>query len=209
MPSGYAAHCASWRGWRDEFSRSGTCHGVNLPLAGKGWSCRKHHSRLSAAVFTRVWNARYCPLDCLPDPARCGHATDLPMILHHTRPTPTPLRVLVVDDEPSIRTTVSMMLTLEGHQVQTAADGDDWPCGWPLSSCRMRTRTDLHMPRLDGLALLAAVRGNPALAHTRVILLTGESPAELAVRAGPQADAQLTKPFTRVQLLEALLPKSC
>ena len=33
--------------------------------------------------------------------------------------------VLVVDDEPSIRTTVSMMLTLEGHQVQTAADGDD------------------------------------------------------------------------------------
>ncbi|MBP6505350.1 MAG: response regulator [Rhodoferax sp.] len=130
------------------------------------------------------------------------------MILHHTRPTPMPLRVLVVDDEPSIRTTVSMMLTLEGHQVQTAADGDD---GLRLAAQQLPDviLTDLHMPRLDGLALLAAVRGNPALAHTRVILLTGESPAELAVRAGPQADAQLTKPFTRVQLLEALLPKSC
>lgn len=133
---------------------------------------------------------------------------NLSMNLRHNKAPQTSLRVLVVDDEPFIRTTVSMMLSLEGHQVETAADGED---GLRLAAGQLPDviLTDLHMQRLDGLALLAAVRANPALAHTRVVLLTGETAAELAARAGPRADAELTKPFTRAQLLAALRPGPC
>ena len=118
-----------------------------------------------------------------------------------------PLRVLVVDDEPSIRMAVSMMLTLEGHTVETAADGE--------TALRLAEQflpavilTDLHMLHMNGLALLAAVRGNPAMVNTRVVLVTGEESADTAAMAGPQVDARLTKPFTRVQLLAALEARS-
>ncbi len=115
----------------------------------------------------------------------------------------TPLRVLVVDDEPFIRTTVSMMISLEGHVVETAADGE---AGLRLAQQQLPDviLTDLHMPRMDGLALLAAVRNNPAMAHIRVIFLTGDTSTVGAATTGPRADAQLSKPFTRVQLLAAL-----
>jgi CheY-like chemotaxis protein len=113
------------------------------------------------------------------------------------------LRVMVVDDEPFIRTSVAMMLTLEGHCVETAADGE---AGLHLAQQQRPDviLTDLRMGRLDGLGLLAAVRSNPALAHTRVVLLTGEAAPAIAAAGAPQADARLTKPFTRAQLLMAL-----
>lgn len=115
----------------------------------------------------------------------------------------TPLRVLLVDDEPFIRTTVSMMLALEGHSVETAADGE---AGLRLAQQKLPDviLTDLHMPRMDGLALLAAIRGDPALLHTRVVLFTGENLSDVVATAHALADARLTKPFTRAQLLAAL-----
>ena len=118
-----------------------------------------------------------------------------------------PLRVLVVDDEPFIRMAVSMMLTLEGHTVETAADGE--------TALRLAEQflpavilTDLHMQRMNGLALLAAVRANPAMANTRVVLITGEYSSDTAATAGPKVDCRLTKPFTRAQLLDALKARS-
>ena len=118
---------------------------------------------------------------------------------------PSCLRVLVVDDEPFIRNTLSMLLTLEGHTVFCAADGI---AGLLLAQQQQPDviLTDRYMPQLDGDGLLAAVRGDAALAHTRVVLLTGD--VNTATHAGncvgPQPDALLTKPFTRAQLLEVL-----
>jgi len=117
----------------------------------------------------------------------------------------TALRVLVVDDELFIRTSVSMMLTLEGHKVTCAPDGDE-ALRLALQLRPDVILTDLHMAHLDGMGLLAAVRGNPLLADTRVVLLSGESPSERDAPSALQADARLTKPFTRAQLLAALGP---
>ena len=66
--------------------------------------------------------------------------------------------------------------------------------------------TDRYMPQLSGDGLLAAVRGDAALAHTRVVLLTGDvnSAAHARNGVGPQPDACLTKPCTRAQLLAVL-----
>lgn len=116
----------------------------------------------------------------------------------------TATRVLVVDDEPSIRTTVSLLLSLEGYEVEGAADGRAG-----LHSALERPPaiilTDVHMPHMDGHALLAAVRGSASLVGTRVVLLA-VPPDRSAVSAptGLAPDAWLSKPFTRVQLLDVL-----
>ena len=114
------------------------------------------------------------------------------------------MRILVVDDEPFIRMTVAMLLRLEGHEVSVAADG--------LEGLRAASDarpdvilTDLYMPGLDGRQLLAAVRADPALAHTHVVLLTGDTEAPpVDVEPGAVPDGLLTKPFQRDQLLSIL-----
>ena len=117
----------------------------------------------------------------------------------------TSKRVLIVDDEPFVRTTVSMLLRLEGFGVASAADGraglqaalDDPPD---------IILTDVNMPHMSGYQLLAAVRESVALRATRVVLLTGEAEALNASEPGALApDAFLVKPFTREQLLRVLL----
>jgi CheY-like chemotaxis protein len=115
------------------------------------------------------------------------------------------LHILVVDDEPFIRDTLSMLLSLEGHTVVSAADG--------VAGLQMARQlqpdlilTDRSMPNLNGDGLLAAVRGDAALARTRVVLLTGDTSTAVFEGNGvdPQADGCLTKPFTRAQLLAVL-----
>ncbi len=114
------------------------------------------------------------------------------------------IRVLVVDDDPFIRTTVSMLLKLEGYEVRSAADG----CAG-LQAARDYLPdlilSDLNMPYLDGYGLLAAVRADLALCGTRFLLLTGESDAGQAQGRGDAlADGRLAKPFAREQLLGVL-----
>ncbi len=115
----------------------------------------------------------------------------------------TGLRVLVVDDEPFIRTTVSTLLRLEGYVVDMASDGR---AGLQAALARPPDviLTDLNMPWLSGHGLLAAVRADANLAHAAVVFLTGDVPAG-ALPAGEEPDARLTKPFTRHQLLSVLL----
>lgn len=113
-------------------------------------------------------------------------------------------RVLIVDDEPSIRQLVATLLGLEGFDVTTAPDGltalEQVQAGPPDVVI-----SDVRMPRMTGYELLAAIRANPAMVNVRFILLTsstGDDPAaEIAVA---MADACLTKPFTRDLLLSAL-----
>ena len=67
--------------------------------------------------------------------------------------------ILIVDDEPSVREVIALLLEDEGHAVQTAPDGrlalevisDDLPD---------LLITDVMMPGLDGWGLLAAVRAH-------------------------------------------------
>ena len=68
-----------------------------------------------------------------------------------------PPTILVVDDEPVIRDLVSVLLEDEGYTVHTAPDG--------LAAVEAVARespdlvlTDLYMPRLDGLGLIARLR---------------------------------------------------
>ena len=113
-------------------------------------------------------------------------------------------RVLIVDDEPSIRQLVATLLTLEGFDVTTAPDGRA-ALEQVLAEAPDMVISDVRMPHMNGYALLAAIRANPALRGLRFILLasfTDDDPATGSAVA--MADACLTKPFTRELLLDTL-----
>jgi len=103
------------------------------------------------------------------------------------------VRLLVVDDEASARSGLSKLLTQEGYAVETAADGL-----LALESIAESTPaliiTDLKMPNLDGMGLLAKLREQGLDIPAIVTTAFGEvSVAVQAMRAG--AEDYLTKPI--------------
>jgi len=109
-------------------------------------------------------------------------------------------RILIADDEPSVREVIAVLLEDEGHTVQTAPDG--------LAALEMIADdlpdlliTDAMMPRLDGWKLLAAVRARtPTLA---VIMISAVDPKNSTQRVVFTADHTvfLRKPFAIETLL--------
>jgi diguanylate cyclase (GGDEF)-like protein len=112
--------------------------------------------------------------------------------------------VLIVEDDPSIRSNLERLLRMEDFQVLTAGHGGEAMA--ILADCTPDiVLSDVTMPVMDGHALLAAMRADPELAQIPVILVTA-----LADRASQRqgmnigADDYLTKPFQRDELLAAL-----
>jgi len=105
------------------------------------------------------------------------------------------MKVLVADDDASIRMLVRTTVQELGHEVVVAAGGlEAWDrlSAWPAQVVVL----DWVMPDLDGLELCRRIRGQVAPAYTYVILLTAldaESHYLTAIDAG--VDDFLTKPF--------------
>ncbi len=107
-------------------------------------------------------------------------------------------RLLVVDDEPKLGRLVADMLALDGHEVLRAGGGRE-----ALALLASRpidvVVTDLRMPEVDGLAVLAAARALPA--PPEVVLMTAYGTAESAVAAMKAGAADyVTKPFSMDEL---------
>src|SRR5207237_7831305 len=107
-------------------------------------------------------------------------------------------RVLVVDDERSIVDFLRLGLQYEGFQVQTAPDGQ--AALRQISEFKPHVVVlDVMMPKLDGLAVAEAVRGNK---DTGVIILSARDEVQdriTGLDAG--ADDYLVKPFDFGELL--------
>ena len=118
-----------------------------------------------------------------------------------TAPEPTPVRLLLVDDEPGLRTAVSAYLEDEGFQVTTANDGEE---GWQKAQDLLPdvVITDVMMPRCDGYGLLQRLRGDERLGGTPVIFLTAKGMTADRI-AGFQAgcDDYIPKPFDPDELV--------
>lgn len=113
-------------------------------------------------------------------------------------------RILIVDDEPGIRQSISTLLQLEGYDTASAADGEA-ALHQVLAWAPDVVISDLQMPKMDGQQLLAAIRALPALNHVRFIILAGlPDGTPIADQTMLQADSYITKPFARGQLLTAL-----
>jgi GAF domain-containing protein/CheY-like chemotaxis protein len=120
------------------------------------------------------------------------------------RPAPPELTsrpVLVIDDDPTVRDLMTRFLTKEGFPVVTAANG--------IEGLRLARETqpaaitlDVMMPELDGWTVLAALKGDPALADIPVILVTIVDEKARGYALG--ATDYLIKPIDRQRLVNVL-----
>lgn len=109
-------------------------------------------------------------------------------------------RVLVVDDDRSLREVVSYILGEDGHEVLTAADGEE---GWRriVADAPDLVLTDLRMPGCDGMELLRRLGGATGRPPLPVIMFTAYGTVEQAVEAMlAGATSYLLKPFNRAEL---------
>lgn len=121
-------------------------------------------------------------------------------------PTATEPRktVLIADDEPSLRRLVRTTISSDEYDLLEAVDGDQ---AWELARTRQPVVAvlDVRMPGRSGLAVTRAIKSDPRLASTRVILLTAHGQDEdVAAGLAAGADLYLTKPFSPLQLLTAV-----
>ncbi|MEU3838796.1 SpoIIE family protein phosphatase [Streptomyces sp. NPDC028635] len=110
-------------------------------------------------------------------------------------------RVLVADDNADMREYLTRILAGAGYEVEAVSDGVE-----ALDAARRGTPdlvvSDVMMPRLDGLELVARLRGDPRTASVPVLLLSARAGQEASIeglRAG--ADDYLVKPFAAAELL--------
>ena len=91
------------------------------------------------------------------------------------------VRVLFVEDDPSVAQMYKLKLELDGYQVQVAADGE--------AAIEMAIQAppdiiflDIRLPKLDGLAVLEALRADERTRQVPVVILSNYSERELVER---------------------------
>ena len=112
------------------------------------------------------------------------------------------LKVLIVDDEESIRLSLREFLRDAHYEVCVAQDADEAMAKLAAEDFDVVV-TDIIMPRITGVKLLKAIK--EASPHVQVILMTGEPAVETAseaVRAG--AYDYLTKPIGKEDILKVV-----
>jgi excisionase family DNA binding protein len=156
--------------------------------------------KIPAVRVGRQWRFRKRDIDAWLDSQRthqqAAGAMPIPVVSRHSRH-----RVLVVDDEASIRDLLSKTLALAEYEVDTAPDASS-------ALDRMRASgydlliADLKMPGMDGLSLIRQAKRIKS--DMPVIIITGFSTESSAIEAVNLGVAgYLTKPFRVPQVLAA------
>jgi len=115
------------------------------------------------------------------------------------------IKILVIEDEDSVRENILDLLQAEDFDTVSAANGR---IGIDLAMAEFPDLVlcDMMMPEVDGYGVLSALRQEPLTATIPFIFLTAKS-AKADFRQGMDmgADDYLTKPFTRAELLSAIM----
>ena len=114
------------------------------------------------------------------------------------------MKILIAEDEPSLRENLQWMLEMEGYTVLAACDGRD-ALAQACESLPDLVITDVMMPHLDGYGLVKALREQESTATTPIIMLSAKADRG-DIRAGMNlgADDYITKPYRREELLAAI-----
>ncbi len=113
------------------------------------------------------------------------------------------MKILIIEDDASIRQTLQDLLEIHGHEVLAAPDG---PTGIRLAAERPELiLCDVGLPGLDGYQVLQALRRLPQGQETPFIFLTARTERQEQRRGmALGADDYITKPFTEKEILEAI-----
>lgn len=111
-------------------------------------------------------------------------------------------KILIVDDEKSMRITLCEFLRIEGYEADIASDAEV-----ALKNLDEKEYdiiiTDIIMPKVSGIELLGKIRERSQT--VQIIIMTGEPTVETAVKAVQSgANDYLTKPISRDNLLKAV-----
>ncbi|HVM25463.1 MAG TPA: response regulator [Candidatus Limnocylindrales bacterium] len=109
--------------------------------------------------------------------------------------------ILVVDDEPSVRSLFVDALEEAGHRVEVAPDGLEALRRLREGSAPCVVLSDVRMPRMDGFELWREASRDPQLAAIPIVTMTGD---RILSFTSPARD----KPFS-VDELDALVQRSC
>ena len=109
-------------------------------------------------------------------------------------------RILVVDDDLNTRLIFRLIFETAGYQVNEADDGVA-ALGVVKETPVDVLVTDIMMPVMDGIALIARLRSQAQTAALPIIAVSGNPNAK---QAAAQADAVLSKPFDRGELLHVV-----
>ena len=118
---------------------------------------------------------------------------------------PADLDVLIVDDHEAMRTLLVRVLgKLGAEHIRSAESGAD-----ALAALAERPANlilaDCNMPSMDGLALVTAVRADPAQSAAKIIIISGNTGSEhMAAARAAGADAVLVKPVLLGDLAAAI-----
>jgi pilus assembly protein CpaE len=114
------------------------------------------------------------------------------------------MRLLIADDDPSLRKQMKRYFENRGHSVAVARDGIE---AWHLLREHEPDAilTDVYMPDMNGVELLRTIRRNPGTQHIPVLLFSAKANGA-ASGAAEYADAILPKPLD-LDLLEARIQK--
>ncbi len=109
-------------------------------------------------------------------------------------------RVLVVEDDPSVRGLLHTLLSADGYDVSTASDG----LAGLVKAASTRPALvvlDLMMPDLGGVRVLEELRTDSELSGIPVIVVTGQVDAVPGMRDLLGEDSVFVKPFAVAELL--------
>jgi CheY-like chemotaxis protein len=111
--------------------------------------------------------------------------------------------ILIVEDHPTMRDAMRLVLEEDGHQVEEASDGE-------AGIAMVRDRApdvvllDLNIPVVSGADVLETLKSDPATSEVLVVVVTatGEEGRRKALSKG--ADGYITKPFSPLALLRTV-----
>lgn len=185
----------------------GTCFTIRLPFGSAHLPADEVSAPPAARATTGVIAAPYVQeaLRWLPgDPGLTPSDASSTAMMTAAAPAGTDgerTRVLVADDNADMREYLTSLLQTSGYQVTAVTDGQQ-----ALEAIHAQSSdlviSDVMMPGLDGLQLLAALRGDPCTAALPVLLLSARAGQEASIEgllAG--ADDYLVKPFAAAELL--------
>jgi len=111
-------------------------------------------------------------------------------------------KILVVDDEPHVITSLTFVLRKEGYDVSSAVNGEDALAKIQQSKPNLMF-LDVMMPKKNGYEVCKEVRSNSSLSDIHIIMLTAkgqETDREKGLNAG--ADEFMTKPFSLMMIVD-------
>jgi DNA-binding response OmpR family regulator len=111
-------------------------------------------------------------------------------------------KIVLVDDDGTMRILLKTLIEMEGHQVQPVTDFSADIAAFVAQKMPDLVIMDVRLGKQNGLAILKAIRGNPDLSKIKILMTSGIDVRDQCQDAG--ADGFILKPYMPDELLKKI-----